>query len=226
MSVLKAGRKFWMFTLVAAVALLVASPGRASNIAPGGSGPPDSLVQGGFTFLTSTGILNWTATGGRANGTAVSEVNSDPANVFCAGCLDFLYAVGNDSTSLDSMQRVTASLFAGFLTDVGVTPSRGCFGSQGIFPGNAPISVDRSIDGNTVGWNWAIGAGIDPGYCGPVLIIETNARAYTAGTLSIIDSGVATVPSFAPAVPEPGSMMLLGTGLLGLAGIVRRKLRV
>ena len=27
-----------------------------------------------------------------------------------------------------------------------------------------------------------------------------------------------------PAVPEPGSMMLLGTGVLGLAGVLRRKL--
>ncbi len=219
-------KTLWMCTLVTAIALLVASPAGASNIGPGGSGPPDSLVQGAFTFLASTGEVPWTLSTGRASGLAVSEVNSDPNNVFCAGCLDFLYAVGNDATSLDSIQRVTASLFGGFMTDVGVTPSRACFSNMGTFPGNAPMSVDRSLDGNTVGWNWAIGAGLDPGFCGPVLIIQTNATAYTAGHLSIIDSGVATVDSYAPMVPEPGSMMLLGTGLLGLAGIVRRKLRM
>jgi hypothetical protein len=140
------------------------------------------------------------------------EVDADAGNVFCSGCLDFLFAIGNNSTSTESIERITAASFAGFLTDVGTTPSRTCFLDQGTFPGNAPVSADRSSgSGGIVGFNYSIGAGISPGSCGPVLIIETNATSFTAGTLSLIDSGVAQVSSFAP-VPGP----IVGAGLPGL----------
>ena len=75
-----------------------------------------------------------------------------------------------------------------------------------------------------MGFNFPAAGGVAPGDCSAVLIVETNATAYTAGTLNIIDGSVASVASYAPAVPEPETIILLGAGLVALAGLVRRSL--
>lgn len=46
------------------------------------------------------------------------------------------------------------------------------------------------------------------------------------GSIAFDDGGMATLSGGAATTPEPGSIVLFGSGLLGLAGILRRKLNL
>lgn len=211
------------------VALVAVTPlAKATLLAPGGVGAPGVFD---FTGHTMTLQLGGSASGsflgstGTPTGLWSEKVYLDSGpNAACltGGCLDFLI---NLTVSTGEVHRITASSFAGALTDVGFV---GVVSSPFFTMGLTPNAVNRSTilgdGGATVGFDFLL-PGMVGGSATPTsatLVILTNSTTFVPGTLSLIDSGTVTVKAFGTAV-EPASALLLGVSLL-MGGIFRKKL--
>jgi hypothetical protein len=208
----RAGPKSVLFLLALGVALslLTVQGAKANTMTPWVVG---NTYDGTLKIVATSNIQGYSLFS-HGTGSYETAVATDSANALCAGCIDIIAQV---YVSTFDLREVQFQYFDGFASDNTYIVS-----SLGQIIPTAEPATGNDGYGNI---NYHFLSPLAPGQTSAVMVIETNARDWTAGLLSLQDGGTSDKVGFQPTItPEPSSASLLGFGLLGLVGMIRRKL--
>ena len=192
--------------LFASFCFLVTSPVWAQSVCDGVAG--NLVTNCGF----ETGDFTAWTTGGNFE---FSGVTNNPTYVFSGNFGAQLGPVGSDGTLSQNVGApgVTSYNVSFWLYNDGGTPNDFTVFWNGVDVG--PDLVDAS------GFAYSLVSGVLPGNAGAgansLLFSFRQDPAYWGLDDVVITPGTSTTP-------EPGSLILFGSGILGLAGVIRRKL--
>lgn len=209
-------KKVLLATLLVTV-LMVGSSGLAMaayvDLLPGSgfvlSGSDPLPANTPVTSVTST--YDYNAAGVTMKGSLYQEVLRATSD----GNLIFAYTLTHDSASNNSVALLSTANFSDILTQVAYVPDGAAIVPQYFARNTTP--------GSTVGFYFS-SPSLSPGNTSVVMWIKTDAPYYTGGNSTVQDGVSQNVFTYAPSkVPEPATLSMLGFGLMGLGGVIRRK---
>jgi len=211
--------KKWMVqTLAAGCLLSFASSAWAVPMAPGSSvlmpaGTSAPAPWGALTFVTEMKSAYV------ADNNAFSGVLHTIVYREASGTLSFWYQVTGSAHPLD---RISVDNYAGFATDMHWVADSTILPAETL--GNlGTVSYDRftRLTDDVIGANFDGGLGAASSNW---WVVRTDATTYNSATARLQDGGQAFADTLAPA-PLPSSLVLVGTGLVTMAGGFVRRLR-
>jgi len=203
--------------MLALGALLVASCAHATVLNPGDDNVTayDLVVPAGTWVASHSARIIDTGVGDDfIDGTVYTEVYTNATGLL------FVYeivlgALGPDPVTA-LINRVTFVDWNGWtISSVGADTSNG---------GVAPYAYDRSVSGGTVGVDWTIATALGDGDSSALLFLQTDSEQYTYGNAHLINGTDGNAEILIPTLPEPGGLILLGSGILALGLRARKRL--
>lgn len=172
-----------------------------------------------------SGTLSLTGTGGIWNADIIYDVydlnQSDAPGIGSVNYYSYFYRVDNvvSATGVSIKHLTVGNLFKAPIVTVNYTDY-----SAGL----APVAYGVSSTGDSIGWDWEVFGGAS----NPILpgnhsdwCYYTTPRSPTWVIGSLQNGGGAIGGSVPGPVPEPSSMLLLGMGLFGFAGKIKKRFK-
>jgi hypothetical protein len=172
----------------------------------------------GWTVNSGFVVSDTFTTGGGTVGGLVFGAWAFPGDVLQSAEVSITSSEFGGTTYTDQVVNFTQSGCSGNQYGFNVCTETGSFGSSvNLAAGTYWLNLQNAVvnDGDPIYWDEN---------SGPSSASENSVGTIPSEAFTVLGSTTTTTTTTSGTVPEPSSIMLFGSGVLGLAGVLRRKL--